>query len=145
MRGYAARRLAEIGPRVRGVRPRFALAVSEHAEQCALIEWWALECRRHGLDERNLFAIPNAGAGGSRGQGGKMKAEGARAGVPDLLLAVARGRAHGLFIEMKALNQRARPDQRAYHELLEAQGYRVRVCQGAKHAMAEITAYLEGL
>jgi hypothetical protein len=32
---------------------------------------------------------PNAGAGAQRGQAGKMKAEGVKAGVPDTFLAVA--------------------------------------------------------
>ena len=30
----------------------------EHQEQCALMQWWAMESRSYGIDERLLYAIP---------------------------------------------------------------------------------------
>ena len=73
----------------------------EHDAQVAVIQWWAYAHKGFGLPEFALFAVPNAGAGAQRGQAGKMKAEGARSGIPDLLLPVARGAYRGLCIEMK--------------------------------------------
>jgi hypothetical protein len=47
-----------------------------------------------------LFAIPNGGAR-HKAIAGKLRAEGVRAGVPDICLPVPRGEYHGLFIELK--------------------------------------------
>jgi hypothetical protein len=72
----------------------------EHTEQVNLMQWWALACRGFGIPEQLLFAIPN---GGQRNiiVASKLKAEGVRAGVPDLFLAFPKKDAAGLFIEMK--------------------------------------------
>lgn len=115
---------------------------SEHGEQCALIHWYRLVCNSFGLSEQLLFAIPN---GGARDQitGAMLKAEGVRAGVPDLFLAVPRGRYHGLFIEMKqSKGGRVSDVQKAIHKLLLEQGYAVEVCHGWMHAKITICEYL---
>ena len=31
----------------------------EHREQAALMQWWALESRYYGIDERLMYAIQN--------------------------------------------------------------------------------------
>ena len=115
----------------------------EHREQCALMQWWALECRCYGVDERLLYAIPN---GGLRSQitGAKMKREGVRAGVPDLFLAVAQGDYHGMFIEMKTSTGRVQPSQKTMMELLQSQGFHCVVCRGWDDARRNIIKYLEG-
>lgn len=59
----------------------------EHLEQVALCQWWALACKSYGLPERVLFAIPN-GRLRSISEAVKLKREGVRAGIPDMLLAV---------------------------------------------------------
>lgn len=115
----------------------------EHGEQCTLISWYRLVCQKFGISEQLLFAIPN---GGARDQitGAMLKAEGVRAGVPDLFLAVPRGRYHGLFIEMKqTTGGRVSDAQRTMHELLITQGYAVEVCHGWLHAKFAICEYLE--
>lgn len=117
---------------------------SEHQEQCALIVWWGYECKRLGVSEKLLYAIPNAGAGASRGQAGKMKAEGTRAGIPDLMLAVARKGWHGLYLEMKALGKYATADQKDFHTILRDGGYKVELCRGAEEAKVIILMYLGG-
>lgn len=119
-----------------------SLRVDEHNEQVAVITWWAYACKRYGIDERLLFAVPNAGAGASKGQAGKMKGEGTRVGIPDLVLAVARRGHHGLYIEMKAMDGTLRPSQAKVHELLRAQGYRVETCKGSQAAMLVLAEYL---
>lgn len=116
---------------------------TEHAEQCALIQWWDyVASQQYKLHSYLLFAIPNAGAGAQSGQAGKLKAEGVRPGIPDLFLAHPT-RAHaGLFIEMKRIGQGPKPNQAAVHAGLRSKGYAVEVCQGFERAKAAIEAYL---
>ena len=73
---------------------------TESQSQKALVRWWAMACRGHKIPEIMLFAVPNGGARDVI-TGARMKQEGQRAGVADLLLPVARGGYHGLAIEMK--------------------------------------------
>lgn len=114
----------------------------EHAEQVNLIHWWALQCRRFGIHEQLLFAIPN---GGQRNiiTAKRMKDEGVRSGIPDLFLAVPRGNFHGLFIEMKKPRGGVVSDnQKACMEMLSANGYCVTVCHGFLDAQEAIKGYL---
>lgn len=113
--------------------------MSEHDEQVALINW----ARYHeqlfpGLDL--LHAIPN---GGKRNKivAAKLKAEGVRAGIPDLMLPVARQGYHGLYIEMKAGRNKPTAKQLEKKVALEGQGYRVAVCWGWEAAAREIESY----
>lgn len=71
-----------------------------------------------------MFAVPN---GGKRDYvtAARMKAEGVKAGVPDVFLPVARGGYHGLWLELKAGKNTVSPDQLAWHNALAMQGYRV--------------------
>ena len=115
--------------------------MSESAEQKALIEWWALECRYFGVPECLLMAIPNGGKR-DRVTGARLKAEGVRAGVPDLFLAVARGPWHGLWIEMKTEKGKVSREQKKMIPLLCEQGYHVIVCHGWVEAEAAIECYL---
>ena len=115
---------------------------SEHNEQAALMQWWQLASLRFGIPEPLLFAIPNGGLR-NRITGAKMKAEGVRAGVPDLFLAVASMGYNGLFIELKQEHAgRTSSAQDAMLSLLEAQGYRTAVCHGWHNAAFTIKAYL---
>ncbi len=133
---YVRARRAEITPAPKQLTP------TEHDEQVALIQWWALVHHRFGVAERLLFAIPNAGAGSQKGQAGKMKAEGVRQGIPDLFLSVPRGGHHGLYIEMKRRTKKPRPEQFTMLATLNEQGYMAIWCDSAELAMGEITEYL---
>jgi hypothetical protein len=121
---------------------------SEHQEQVAVIEWADRMVPRYP-ELALLYAVPN-GARTSIGTAKKLKAEGLRAGVPDLCLPVARGidhtsAYHGLYVELKRIKGgTVSPEQRGWHEALRAQGYRVVVARGAAEAIAAITQYLEG-
>lgn len=122
--------------------------LSEHAEQSLLISWWLHWAPAHGIEINSLFAIPNA-AKRSFSLAAWLKAEGLRAGVPDLFLAkpamVPGSRLlalHGLFIEMKSRHGKVTPGQADYRELLECSGYQVSVCHGCEQAIAVIEAYL---
>ena len=144
MSGHVRQRLAELRKRPPEAR---ALQATEHQEQCCVVEWWALQHRLYGLPEFALYAVPNAGAGAQKGQAGKMKAEGARPGIPDLVLAAPRGGFHGLYVEMKANTRSARvsPEQREVLAYLVQAGYRAVACFGAEAARACITSYLKCL
>ena len=75
------------------------LLPKEGQEQATLMSWAGMQSCVYpelGL----LFHIPNGGSR-SKAEAGRFKAEGVKAGVPDLFLPVPRGEYHGLFIELK--------------------------------------------
>lgn len=128
-------------------RPNTAGAGSESGEQKALFEWWQYYSRSLGLAQELLYAIPN-GAKRDAVTASRLRAEGVRAGIPDICLAVARGGFHGLYIEMKRQNTsgsskgRVSASQKAVQELLQEQGYQCVVCFGAREAVSTICDYL---
>ena len=127
---------------------------AEHRAQVAVVTWATL-ARAEFPELASLFAIPN---GGHRNVivARKLKAEGVRAGVPDLCLPVARGGWHGLFIEMKASAEDRRlqttdrrprkgvvsAEQSMWALRLETQGFKVAVCYGSAAAEAVLREYL---
>ena len=123
------------------------LRPSEHALQASIIDWWAIVCKRYGLPELALFAIPNA-AKRSFKLAAYMKAEGLRAGIPDLFLAVALGAASGiivpgLFIELKTGRNKASLAQIAVAEYLRKAGYDVVFAWSFDEAVTAIRGYLK--
>ena len=78
---------------------QIAKSNSEHAHQCALFAWAALNREQYPMLEY-MFAIKNAEKGG-KVAGAMAKAEGVRAGVWDIFLPFPKAGFHGLFIEMK--------------------------------------------
>lgn len=114
-------------------------APTEHTEQCALVRWFDTRYPRHSS---LLFAIPN---GGYRNKvtASMLRAEGVRAGVPDLMLAIPAPPWHGLFVEMKRRGSlgRVTEAQRLMHNRLSDMGYCVRVCKGWDEAREAIEAY----
>jgi len=117
-----------------------AVKRDEHAEQVALMKWAAMQSRRIPALEM-LFAIPN---GGRRDAvtGARLKAEGVKAGVPDLFLPCPAGKWHGLFIELKAPGGRPSAEQRRMIERLRKAGYKAEVCYGWMEAAEVLTEYL---
>lgn len=119
------------------------MANPESQLQQGVIKWWALAHRGLGIrDERLLYSVPN---GGKRGliTASILKAEGARPGVPDLFLAVARGRFHGLYLELKSPVGRPSPEQVSFMAEALAQGYAVELSRDWHHATSLIEAYLK--
>lgn len=117
----------------------------EHDEQKALIKQsdgdWG---KQLGIQYR-LVGIPNS-APGSHTAAAYFRAEGLRRGYPDLALDIARGKFHGLRIELKRLEggKEDDDDQRKWWDRLRNEGYAVVVCKGHKLAMLAIEAYLRG-
>lgn len=113
----------------------------EHDLQCTVMRWSKINEDR--LKElKMLHAVPNAGAGASKGQAGKMKAEGAKPGVPDLDLPVARGGWFGLRIEVKIGTNRLADDQIWWHTMLHHEGYCVVICRTFEQITGVIEKYL---
>lgn len=95
------------------------------------------------LAKRGLpyFCIPN---GGKRGmlEAMRLKRSGVMAGIPDLMIPVACGKWHGLFLEMKKEKGGIVSESQKYWiEILRGQDYKVEVCHGANHAIDEIAHY----
>ena len=108
---------------------------SEHIEQAFFVQW----ARRKELP---IFAIPNGGARHIK-VAMKLKLEGVRAGVPDLFIALAVGKYHGLFIEMKRQKGGSvSTEQKEWHKLLIANGYKVIIGYGAESAKEQTLLYL---
>lgn len=124
-------------------RPAKPTMETESQAQQRVMKWWKLWHQSYGFsDERVLMAFPLQGARTQR-NGARMKAEGLRAGTPDMLLAVARNGKHGLWIELKRdQRSRATPQQNAFIAMLERQGYAALVCHSADLAINAIQIYL---
>ncbi len=121
---------------------RMPIRQSEHAEQVALFNWASIQSAT-SPELQLLHAIPNGGKR-DRVTAALLKAEGVRAGVPDIFLPVARERWHGLYIELKTERGRVTEHQKRWIRELRQQGYMAAVCRGWHPASALIKAYLAG-
>lgn len=116
---------------------------SEHEEQCAVIQWWDAACGTYGLPRFALFSVPNGAhlASGYIGAG-RLKREGMRKGMLDLVLARPADQFHGMYIEMKYGDNKPSAEQKEVKAYLESQGYSVGVHWSADSAIAAIKDYL---
>lgn len=115
---------------------------TEAQEQTTLFQWAEIMTRKWP-ELRILHHIPN---GGSRNaiEAARLKAQGVRAGVPDIFLPCARNGFHGLYIELKRQKGgRVSVEQKKMILALQCQGYRVEVCEGWEKARDVITEYMK--
>lgn len=120
---------------------------TEHGNQAAILCWANQNIKRYP-ELKWLAAIPN---GGYRDKitAGKLKAEGVKSGIPDLLLLVRRGIYAALWIELKrpkTVKKRAGVASGKQDEWIEqarSQGHAACVCIGWLHAVAIIEEYLK--
>jgi hypothetical protein len=116
---------------------------SEHAHQSALF-CWAAQMANNGYPElRLLFAIPNGGERNIK-VAAQLKAEGVKAGVPDIFLPVPSAFWAGLFIEMKVKPNKPSVDQCEWLTRLSEQRYFTKVCWSWEEAANTILEYLKG-
>lgn len=108
-------------------------ASSEDAEQEAVVEY----C---DLLHIPIVHIPNEGKR-SLSYAARMKRMGLRSGFPDLLVPLARGGYHGLFIEMKYGKNKTTKEQKEWLERLSAESYACAVCYNAAEAIKTIESY----
>jgi len=117
---------------------------TEAAEQEKLIRWafFAAHSRPEFRELNLLAAIPNGGWRRPE-TGAKLKRQGVRRGFPDLILPVAKGKYHGLFIELKRLKGgHVESLQRDWADSLKAQGYYHAFCYGFEQAKSVLERYL---
>ena len=122
------------------VAPGARTTGTEHQEQAMLIQWAGLAAGREPALAL-LYAIPNGGQR-HKAVAAKLKAEGAKAGVPDLCLPVSRGYYHALYIEMKVKPNTPTKGQLLWHDVLRAQDNRVEVCYSWESARDALVNYL---
>jgi hypothetical protein len=94
-----------------------------------------------------VFHIPNSGAGPSKGMAGRMKAMGAKAGVPDICYPMPRHGFPCLWIELKSYKPGASvtANQKLWLNALQIAGHFVKVCKGMDQALITIISYETGL
>lgn len=116
--------------------------LTESQEQQLLFEWAALSAGKWP-ELALMYHIPNGGSR-SKAEAGRFKAEGVKAGVPDICLPVARGGYHGLYMELKRVKGgRVSPAQQGWIAALRDQGYYACVCKGWDDAAHVIKKYLK--
>jgi len=125
------------------VRRRRPGEADEHQVQAAFFDLVALHASRSPLLGL-IHAIPNGGARHRR-TAGRLKAEGVRAGVPDVHWPVASGPYIGLWIEFKRPWNDLSDRQRVWVSALRRAGHRVAVCHEAEEAWGVVLEYLRGL
>ena len=109
---------------------RLAKSGTEHGHQRALFGW--LNYIAHtGIQPKAAlcYAVPN---GGKRdpATAARLKAEGVKAGVPDVVYPMPRSRYAGLYMELKVDKGRVSADQTWWHAELRECGQAVAVCWG---------------
>lgn len=114
---------------------------TESVEQQCVFHWaaWA----RGQWPELNLlYHVPNGGYR-NPSEAARFRAEGVKAGVPDLCLPVSRAGYHGLYIELKRKRGgKVSAEQNIWLDRLAQQGYRTAAYRSADEAIREINAYL---
>lgn len=113
----------------------------ESIAQCAVIAWWAQECKERGVPECMLFSIPNGGRRSPR-EMIFLKREGLRPGICDLFLSVPRHPYAGLYVEMKTATGRISDEQHEFIARATELGYAAYVCRSDAEAKELIHNYL---
>lgn len=122
----------------------------EHQHQVALIEWAhrvklppAADVQPGATIGWYLLSIPMGGKRNPR-EAARLRAEGAKAGVSDLLLPLRRGPFAGLWVEMKAPGNKPTELQAAWMARMQFAGYRAEWRDDWRKAAQLITDYLDG-
>lgn len=131
----------------RSATPRQPRVDHEGVEQAALVLWLRGEQQRGtavGLAYEHTYHVPNGGQRNKK-TAADLKRQGVKAGVSDLVVKLARGGWHGLYLEFKATpphHAATAKSQREWLALAEAQGYCAVLARGLDEAKAVITEYM---
>lgn len=109
---------------------------SEH--QQAYFKW----ARLHPL-AKLAFAIPNGGAR-SKVTASILKAEGVKAGVPDVFVPVPINLHHGLYIEFKHGANKPNPEQQEFLQRMDSLGFCCAVAYDWQLAQQHTIRYFKG-
>jgi VRR-NUC domain len=120
----------------------------EHLHQSSLIEWadatrlpdWYRSADVEFIGDV-LLAVP-MGHIRSLSAGARIRAEGGRAGVPDLFLMISTEEGAALAIEMKSPSGRMAPEQERWRRRLSQQGYAHAICRSVDEGMFAIKRHL---
>lgn len=105
---------------------------SEHDEQVVVCKWLDLL----GV---TYYAVPN-GSNKSLTAQRKFKAEGLKAGVPDMVILLEGGRS--VYIEMKRVKgSTTSKEQKEWQERLRVLGFSAHICKGASEAIKAIESH----
>lgn len=130
-------RVSETWDRLGCNDPRYK-AMTEHEHGVMLMSVIV----RHGNPLlKRIYHIPNGGQRHIR-VAQKLKAEGVRAGVLDYCLPVPVGGYHGLYLELKRVNEKPTSEQYQEIRMLEESGYFVKWAQGYLEAIRAISDYI---
>ena len=113
----------------------------ESDHQIALFAWAKLAQTKHP-ELSLLHAIGNGNARTNAIQGARMKREGIKSGVFDMFMPVARGKYHGIYLEMKIKGGRVSDNQKWWLIETTKQDYLSVVCYGWQEASKELVDYL---
>lgn len=124
----------------KNMRPVEKMKTTERAEQVAVFQWIDASIGKYPA-LKNAFHPAN---GGKRhiGVARKMKAEGVKRGVPDIILLYPSKGFHGLVIEMKIKGNYPTLDQKEWMCRLVKANYKVALCYSADEAIAVLENYL---
>lgn len=131
----------------RSVTPRRPRVDHEGVEQAVLIRWLYGEQQRGtgvGQAYAHTYHVPNGGQRNKK-TAADLKRQGVKAGVSDLVVKLARGGWHGLYIEFKATpphHAATAQSQREWLALAEAEGYCAVLARGIEEAKAVLREYM---
>ncbi|WP_232774908.1 VRR-NUC domain-containing protein, partial [Halomonas sp. MES3-P3E] len=127
-------------------KPRKRPTDWEGNEQAIVMRWLLGESKRHtpaGELHSATYHVPNGGVRSWK-TASAMKAQGAKAGVSDLVIRQARGGWHGLYLEFKATPPRdadLADSQLKWLEGSEYEGYCAVLARGYEEAKAVLREY----
>lgn len=111
----------------------------EHRLQVACVRWFRLQYPQWS---HALFSVPNGGRRDAT-TGAKLKAEGALAGVRDLILLKSNADYGALLIEMKTQKGRQSEQQKRWEELITQDCYKYVVSRSVDDFVREVEGYLD--
>ncbi len=115
-------------------------ATGEHDNQSAFFDLLRLNEPQHP-DLKRIFAIPNAAKRSPRVIA-EMKAEGLKAGVPDIFIPIGRHGYFGAWIENKFGGNKMSAAQSEYREFLLKNNYAFKICYTALDQIEFLEWYL---
>lgn len=121
---------------------RYTRIDRESGAQEALFDWIALQKGKYP-ELQLAFHVPNGGKRNAA-EAAHLKRQGVKAGVPDIMLPVARSGYHGLFIELKVGKNKPTENQKKWQKVLNREGYLSVVCYGWQEAQETMLAYISG-
>lgn len=110
---------------------------SELQKTC--VRWFSYQYSEYAF---LLFAVPNGGKRNAK-EAARLKAEGVRPGVTDLILLVPHGGFAALCIELKTKTGKASELQTEWQDAARKAGNKVVTCRSIDEFMNEINEYLK--